>query len=69
VINVCCDVSPLTKAAFNPSAAPLLPSKPAIACTSWLMLGSSVGPAAKIAGVSPNSDSLTSPFGQGAGVP
>ena len=27
------------------------------------------GAAAKIAGVSPNSDSLTSPFGQGAGVP
>jgi len=33
----------LTKAAFNRSAAPLLASKPAITCTSWLMLGSSVG--------------------------
>jgi hypothetical protein len=34
VSNVCCDVSAPRVAVLNPSAAPLLPPKPAIACTS-----------------------------------
>src|ERR671936_1629964 len=43
VRNVCCDLSALTKPALKPSAAPLPPPKPAIACTSWPTLWSSVG--------------------------
>ena len=34
VSNVCCDVSVPVGTVFKPSAAPLLPLKPAIACTS-----------------------------------
>src|SRR3989442_10489665 len=35
VSNGCSDVPALTTPAFKPSAAPLPPPKPAIACTSW----------------------------------
>jgi hypothetical protein len=43
VSNDCCDVSVLRGAAFKLSAGPLPPSKPAVACTSWPTLASSVG--------------------------
>ena len=35
VSNCCCDVSAPRGTVFNPSAAPLPPPKPAMACTSW----------------------------------